>query len=280
MTRVRSRPAYHVGSPILSRRQRMRLLAGLLIFSLAGTTSAAVKTTDVQYEHDGTKLKGFVAFDDSATGKRPGVLVFPEWWGLNDYAKERARQLAEMGYVAFAADMYGEGKVTNHPEDARKMATEVRMNQAAWLGRAQAALKVLQADAHVDPDNIAAIGYCFGGSTALVLAYSGTPIKAVSTFHAALPTPTPEQAKAIKAQILVNHGADDTFVSKESIDKFKEALDAAGTKYKFESYPGAVHSFTVKEADKVGIKGMAYNESADTKSWQATQQLFKGTFTK
>jgi dienelactone hydrolase len=253
----------------------MRLLAGLLILSLAGAGRAAVQTKDIEYEHDGTKLKGVLAFDDAATGKRPGVLVFPEWWGLNDYAKMRAKQLAEMGYVAFAADMYGDGKVTEHPEDARKMSTAVRMNQAEWLGRAQAALKVLQSQENVDKDHLAAIGYCFGGSTALILAASGAPLKAVSTFHAGLPGFTADQAKPIKARILVNHGADDTFVSKESIDKFKAALDAAGIKYQFESYPGAVHSFTVKEADKHGIKGMAYNEAADTKSWQATGELFK-----
>lgn len=258
----------------------MRALAGILILSLAGTATAAVQTKEIEYEHDGTKLKGVLAYDDAATGKRPGVLVFHEWWGLNDYAKMRAKQLAEMGYVAFAADMYGTGKVTEHPKEAGKMAQEVRMNQAAWLGRARAALAVLQAQDHVDKDNIAAIGYCFGGSTALVLAYSGAPIKAVSTFHAALPTPTAEQAKAIKARILINHGADDAFVSKESVDKFKAALDEAGVKYKFESYPGAVHSFTVKEADKHEIKGMAYNEAADTKSWQAMRDLFKETLGK
>ena len=258
----------------------MRALAGILILSLAGTATAAVQTKEIEYDHDGTKLKGVLAYDDAAKEKRPGVLVFHEWWGLNDYAKTRAKQLAELGYVAFAADMYGTGKVTEHPKEAGKMAQEVRMNQAAWLGRARAALAVLQAQDHVDKDNIAAIGYCFGGSTALVLAYSGAPIKAVSTFHAALPTPTAEQAKAIKARLLINHGADDSFVSKESIDKFKAALDEAGVKYKFESYPGTVHSFTVKEADKVGLKGMAYNEAADTKSWQAMRDLFKETLGK
>ena len=252
----------------------MRIIAGALILALAGTAGAAVKSKDIEYEHDGTKLKGIVYFNDAAKGKQPAVIVFHEWWGLNDYAKKRAEMLAEMGYVAFAADMYGDGKVTEHPDDARKMATAVRMNQAQWLGRAQAALKVIQG-LEVDKDNIAAIGYCFGGSTALVLAYSGAPLKAVSTFHAGLPTPTPEQAKAIKARILINNGADDTFVSKESIDKFKAALDAAGAKYQFENYPGAVHSFTVKEADKVGMKGMAYNEPADTKSWQKMRDLFK-----
>jgi dienelactone hydrolase len=258
----------------------MRLLAGVLVMSVAATASAAVQTKEIEYEADGAKLKGVLAYDDAAKGKQPGVLVFHEWWGLNDYAKMRAKQLAELGYVAFAADMYGPGKVTEHPDDARKMSTEVRMNQAAWLARAQAGLKTLQAQEQVDPDRIAAIGYCFGGTTALVLAANGAPLKAVATFHAGLPPFNAEQAKKIRAHVLINNGADDAFVSKEAIDKFKAALDEGGVKYQFENYPGAVHSFTVKDAEKHEIKGMAYNEAADTKSWQAMQELFKETLKK
>jgi dienelactone hydrolase len=249
------------------------LLAGLL----AGPVAAAVKTKTVSYEHNGVTCKGHLAFDDAAKGKQPGVLVFHEWWGLDDDAKQRAEQLAGLGYVALAADMYGQGKVVDHPKDAGEMATGVRKNVKEWQGRAQAALKVLKDQEQVDPDKIAAIGYCFGGSTALVLAYSGAPLKAVNTFHAALPTPTADQAKAIKARIVVAHGADDTFIPKEAIEKFKAALDKAGVKYQFDSYPGAVHSFTVKEADKKGVKGLAYNKEADAKSWQQMRDLFKET---
>jgi dienelactone hydrolase len=259
----------------------MRFIVGALALAIGvGTAGAAVKTKEIEYECDGTKLKGVLAFDDAAKGKQPGVIVFHEWWGLNDYAKKRAEQLAGLGYVAFAADMYGEGKVTEHPKEAGKMAQAVRMNLKTWQGRAEAALKTLEAQENVDKDKIAAIGYCFGGSTALILAASGAPIKAVSTFHAALPPLTDEQAKMIKGRILVNHGADDGFVSQDSIDKFKAALDKAGVKYHFESYPGAVHSFTVKEADKHEIKGMAYNEAADKKSWQMMLDLFKETLGK
>jgi dienelactone hydrolase len=259
----------------------MRTSIGLFaLFFAVGTVSAAVKTKEIEYDHDGTKLKGLLVFDDAGTGKRPGVLVFHEWWGLNDYAKKRASMLAELGYIAFCADMYGEGKVTEHPKEAGKMAQEVRMNAKLWQGRAQAALKVLQSQENVDGDKLAAIGYCFGGSTALTLAYTGAPLKAVTTFHAALPTPTDEQAKSIKARLLICHGADDGFVPQESIDKFKAAIDKAGVKYHFESYPGAVHSFTVPEADKKEIKGMAYNEAADKKSWQQMQDLFKETLGK
>ena len=248
----------------------------------AGLSSAAVVTKVIDYEHDGTKLKGFLAYDDAVKEKRPGVLVFPEWWGLNDYAKGRAKQLAEMGYVAFAADLYGEGKVIDaaHPEDAGKMAGTLRMNVKAWRGRAEAGLKQLTGQPNVDATKIAAIGYCFGGSTCLQLAYSGADLKAVATFHAALPTPTAEEAKAIKPKIYVAHGEDDFFIPKEAITGFKEKLDAAKVAYTFESFPGVVHSFTVPGADKVGMKGMKYDKAADEKSWKEMQSLFKDTLGK
>jgi dienelactone hydrolase len=259
----------------------MRAIAGALILLLAaGGAGAAVKTKDIEYEYDGTKLKGALVYDDAGTGKRPGVLVFHEWWGLNEYALKRANMLAERGYVAFCADMYGDRQVTEHPKEAGKMAQAVRMNRDVWRGRAQAALKTLQSQDMVDGDKLAAIGYCFGGSTALQLAYGGAPLKAVATFHAALPVPTPEEVKMLKPRILINHGADDPFVQKKDVEAFKAAMDASQGKYQFEAYPGAVHSFTVKEADKKEIKGMAYNEAADKKSWEAMLALFKETLGK
>jgi dienelactone hydrolase len=248
----------------------------------AGFAPAAVVTKAVDYEYDGTKLKGFLAYDDAVKGKRPGVIVFPEWWGLNDYAKIRATQLAEHGYVAFAADLYGEGKVIEvaHPMDALKMAGALRENIKTWRGRAEAALKQLTSNEHVDATKIAAIGYCLGGSTALQLAYSGADLKAVSTFHAGLPVPTAEEAKAIKAKILINNGADDKIVDEKTIKALKEALDTAKVKYTFENHPGAVHSFTVPDADKAKNPGMKYDKAADEKSWKEMMALFKETLGK
>jgi dienelactone hydrolase len=251
------------------------LLALSLLACAASLAEAAVKTKTVEYNYNGTTLKGFLAWDDTKEGKRPGVLVLHEWWGLDDYARKRAEQLAGLGYVAFAGDMYGDGKTTKHPQEAGQMAGEVRRNLKAWQGRAQAALKVLQEHENVDPKKLAAIGYCFGGSTALQLAYSGADLAAVATFHAALPEPTPEQAKAVKAKVLVCHGADDAFIPAEAIKKFRAALDAAKVDYKFESYPGAVHSFTVPDAGKAGVQGLAYHVEADRKSWQAMLDLFR-----
>lgn len=247
---------------------------------LAGPTQAAVVTKVVEYDADGTKLKGFLAYDDAAKGKLPGVVVVHEWWGLDDYARDRAKQLAEAGYVAFACDMYGEGKTVSHPDDAGKMAKAVRENVKAWRGRAEAGLKQLASQPNVDPTKLAAIGYCFGGSTCLQLAYSGADLKAVATFHAALPTPTADEAKAIKPRIYVAHGADDAFIPEKAVAAFKEALDAAKVKYTFEAFPGVVHSFTVPGADKHMIKGMKYDKAADEKSWKEMLALFKDTLGK
>lgn len=255
-------------------------IAMAVVTLTAGVSPAAVVTKTIDYEYDGTKLKGFLAYDDTVKEKRPGVLVVHEWWGLNDYAKERCKKLAEHGYVAFACDMYGDGKFTEHPDDAGKMATAVRMNLKLWRGRAEAGLKQLASQPNVDPAKLAAIGYCFGGSTCLQLAYSGADLKAVATFHAALPTPTPEEAKAIKAKLLICNGADDTFISEKSINDFKEALKNAGVHFTFENFPGAVHSFTVPDADKVGLKGMKYDKAADEKSWKMMLDLFKETLGK
>jgi dienelactone hydrolase len=239
-----------------------------------GSASAAVQTKKLSYKHGDLECQGYLAWDDAIEGPRPGVLVVHEWWGLNDYARGRAEQLAKLGYVAFAADMYGEGKVTEHPTDAGAMATKVRNNVQDWRKRASTALEVLKAQPQCDKTKLAAMGYCFGGSTALQLAYAGADLKAVATFHAALPAPTALEAKQIKPAILICHGADDKFVPDTAIKAFRDALDKAGVKYEFESYPGTVHSFTVPDADKHNIQGMKYNKSADEDSWKRMTTLF------
>jgi dienelactone hydrolase len=252
----------------------MTLMASALVLGVAPLAQAEVKTKVVDYTYDGTNLKGYLAWDDAVQGKRPGVLVVHEWWGLNDYARKRAEQLAGMGYVAFACDMYGEGKTTQHPQEAGQMAGEVRKNLKTWQGRAQAGLKILQDNEMVDAKKVAAIGYCFGGSTALQLAYTGADLAAVVTFHGALPIPNAEQAKNIKSKILICHGALDSFIPEETIQKVRAALEEAKVDYHMVYYSGAVHSFTVPGADKVGMKGIAYNEAADRRSWKEMQDLF------
>lgn len=246
--------------------------------TLIGSARAEVQTKKITYKVGDLECQGYLAWDDAVQGPRPGVLVVHEWWGLNDYARGRAEQLAKAGYVAFAADMYGEGKTTEHPKEAGEMASKVRANVQDWRKRAAAGLDVLTSQPQCDKTKLAAIGYCFGGSTALQLAYSGADLKAVATFHAALPTPKPEEAKQIKAAILVCHGADDKFIPDQAIKAFRDALDKAGVKYEFMSYPGAVHSFTVPMADQRNLDGMKYNKAADEDSWKRMLALFAEKF--
>jgi dienelactone hydrolase len=254
----------------------VRLATALIVFgSLVVSGEAAVQTKKVNYNVGDQQFIGYLAWDDAVTGKRPGVLVLHEWWGLNDYARSRTEQLAKLGYVAFAGDMYGEGKSTEHPKEAMEMATHVRQNLPEWQKRATAALDVLKQQPQCDSNKLAAIGYCFGGSTALVLAYSGADLAAVTTFHAALPAPTEEQARAIKASIVVCHGALDSFITDETIHNFRKALDDANVDYEMDIYAGAKHSFTVPTADRHGNPGMSYNKKADERSWGRMRRLFR-----
>jgi len=259
---------------------RCLLIAALAVVVCESTSVAAVQTKTISYKHGAQEFKGFLAWDDASTDKRPGVLVVHEWWGLNDYARDRAKQLASEGYIAFAADMYGDGKTTEHPEEATKMATTVRQNVDEWRKRATAALDVLKSQPQCDTSKLAAIGYCFGGSTALQLAFSGADLKAVASFHGALPIPSPEQVKNTKATLLICHGAKDSFIPEKTIQEFRAALDAGGADWEMDYYAGAEHSFTVKSADSLGIKGMKYNAEADKRSWARMQALLNEKFGK
>jgi dienelactone hydrolase len=253
--------------------RRIALVITGVLFCCA-SVEAEVQTKKVTYKHGDLECHGYLAWDDSVQGARPGVLVVHEWWGLNDYARSRAEQLAKLGYVALAADMYGEGKTATHPQQAGEMASKVRSNVEDWRKRAIAALDVLKNQPQCDKTKLAAMGYCFGGSTVLQLAFSGADVKAVVSFHGALPTPNAADAKKATAAILVCHGADDSFIPEAAIKSFREALDKAGAKYEFVSYPGAKHSFTVPDADKHGNPGMKYDKAADDDSWKRTRQLF------
>lgn len=262
----------------------LRLIAFLsAVVALAVSAEAAVKSEKVVYKHGDTECLGYLAWDDAIEGPRPGVVVFHEFWGLDAYAKRRADQLAELGYIAFAADLYGQGKLAEHPKDASAMAGAVRGNVEDWRKRGIEAIEVLKSNPNCDKHNIAAIGYCFGGSTVQQLAFSGADLKAVASFHGALVVPSPEQVKAAKAEILICNGADDKFIPDDAIKNFKQALDKNGGKYAFINYPGALHSFTVPEADATAKKfniALKYDEEADKKSWAEMLALFKKTMGK
>ena len=225
--------------------------------------SATVKTREIEYRQGDTVLQGFLAWDDAAPGKRPGVLVVHEWWGHNEHARNQARRLAEAGYVGFALDMYGKGKVTTHPQEAQAFASEATKDPAVVAARFNAALDQLKRDPHVDTTHIAGIGYCFGGAVVLDLARAGAPLAAVVTFHGALATKAPAQPGKVKARILVLAGGADPFVPPEQIEAFKREMQAAGARFEVIVYPGAKHGFTNATASQYGMEQLAYNAEAD-----------------
>lgn len=235
------------------------------------SAGAEIVTEEVKYKSDDTVMVGYLAYDDSITRQRPGVLVIHEWWGHNEYARTRARMLAELGYTALALDMYGEGKTADHPKAAGEFAGAIRKNMAVAQKRFQAAYQLL-ANHKTTGKAISAIGYCFGGGVALEMARAGADLRAVVSFHGSLGTSNPAKAGTVKARILVANGAADPFVKPEEIKAFKSEMAAAGVKMTFLSYPGAKHAFTNKAADKYGKKfniPLAYNQSADEQSWRA-----------
>jgi dienelactone hydrolase len=253
------------------------ILAGALalIFLSLTPASAKIVTQTLDYAQDGTKLRGFLAYDDAVTGKRPGVLVVHEWWGLNDFARERALKLAGLGYVALAADMYGGGAVTQNRDEAGKLAGALLRNPDLLRARARAALQALAADPRVDPKRLAAIGFCFGGTTVLELAFSGADLAGVASFHGGLPKARPEDLKRIKAAVLVLHGADDPHVSAADITAFEQAMRQAGADWQLVLFGGAVHSFTNPAAGNDPAAGVAYNPRAARRSWRYLQDFFQ-----
>ncbi len=253
-------------------------IALCLFLATLNQAHAKLQSKTVVYKDRGATMKGYVAWDDSFPGKRPGILVVHEYWGLNDYAKGRAEELAKLGYVAFAADMYGQGRVARHPEEAMALMNAVKKDERIWLNRANKALEVLKSQPNVDADRLAAIGYCFGGATVLKLAYEGADVKAVASFHGVLVVPT--TTEKIHSKILILHGADDAYVAPEIVRDLKASLDRGHVDYRFIAYPGAVHSFTVPTAGNDPKKGVAYNAAADRKSWKAMRKLFDETLDK
>lgn len=259
------------------------LLASLLITPLFTLLSSAialaeVRTQVVEYQQGDTVLQGFLAYDDEIEGKRPGVMVVHAWKGLGDYEKQRAKQLAELGYVAFAADIYGKGIRPKTNEEAREQASIYRSNRKLMRDRAQAGLQVLQQYPLTDANQVAAIGYCFGGGTVLELARSGAPVAGVVSFHGNLDTPNLADAQGIKGRVLVLHGAADPLVPDEQVDAFKREMNYANVDWQMVMYGNAVHSFSDPNAGNDPSTGVAYNELADKRSWAAMNRFFAELF--
>lgn len=267
---------------------RKLVFAAVSILSLlSGTTmNAAIVEKSLPYEHNGLKLVGFLAYDDTKTaaGKPPGVLVIPEWWGVNDYVKSRTKQLAELGYVAFAADMYGDGETTTDATKAGRLAGEF-YGKSLMPERARAGLDALIKTGLADDSKLAAIGFCFGGSTVQTLAYSGAPVLGIVSFHGG-PVDAPAGIKGkVKAKFLLCNGAADPLVTPEARMTLEKSLEAAKIDYQSLSYAGALHSFTNPDADKLAAKNgltgkIGYNEAAAKRAWADMQTFFGEIFRK
>ena len=247
--------------------------------STKDSATVAIKEDSVSYTLDGKTFIGYVTYDANNKDKRPGVLIVHEWWGLTDYPRKRAKQLAELGYVAMAVDMYGDGKTAEDPKGAQELATPFYNDPQLTKTRLDAAMNKLKEYKQVDPANIAAMGYCYGGFVVLNAAKLGADLKGIVSFHGGLGG-VPVKKELIKAKILICHGQADDFVNKE-VEPFKKSMDSAGVAYTFKSYPNATHAFTNPAATEKGKKynmPIEYNAAADTASWNDMKDFFNKIF--
>ena len=242
---------------------------------------AGIKTSEIKYTVGDQELTGYLAYDDSIKGKRPGVLVVHEWWGHNDHARKRAEMLAGAGYTAFALDMYGTGKVADHPKDAKEMMMAMFGNMDETTKRFQAAKKILMDHETVKSSKIASIGYCMGGGLSLAMGRAGEDLDGIIVLHGSLGTKNPVAKGVMKAQVLALIGEADPMIPSEQIEAFKKEMTAAGVKHEVVVYPGVKHSFTNPAATEIGKKfdmPVAYDEAADKDSWKRTQTFLKDIF--
>ncbi|MEE8364675.1 MAG: dienelactone hydrolase family protein [Gammaproteobacteria bacterium] len=240
-----------------------------------------ILTSEVDYQVGDITHRGFVAFNDLTSPPRTGVMVIHEWWGLNDYIKNRAKKLAELGYVAFAIDMFGEGKVAGDPDEAASLMNAVLGDMDSGTKALQAGYQALVDQPQVDAERTAAIGYCFGGAMALHMARIGLPLSAVVSFHGALGSFHTATPGSIRPRVLVCHGEEDSMVTMDDVAGFKQEMDTAQADYQVNLYPNAKHGFTNEAADENGQKyglDLGYNALADNKSWDAMETLFDEVF--
>ncbi len=251
----------------------------ILLIAAAPPARAEIKTATVTYKAGQVQAHSFLAYDDALSGKRPGILVVPEWWGLNDYPKMRAKMLARLGYVALAVDIYGDGKTTASSDQAAAWSGALEKGDRSELrARIAEALRELKHDSRVDPERTAAIGYCFGGLSVLELARSGADLGGVVSFHGPLDTSTPAKPGQVKATVLVCTGANDPYVPPAKVMAFENEMRNAGADFEINIYSGAKHSFTNPAADQWHSPDLGYNREADHRSWQAMRDFFAEIF--
>jgi dienelactone hydrolase len=250
--------------------------------NMTAVAGAEVQGKEISYKASGATLKGYIAYDDAVKGKRPGILVVHEWWGHNQHARDRAKMLASLGYTALALDMYGDGKVADHPDKAGEFVNEAFKDWEGSKAKFNEAKKVLQAHETVDPEKIGAIGFCFGGGVSLRLAREGADLAGVVAFHSALPLEPPVAKNQVKASVLVINGGEDSFLKPESVGSFVQEMVAANADFTYLSLPGVKHGFTNPQADefqkKFNMGALAYDKQADQRAWSAMQVFFKRVF--
>ncbi|MBN8550047.1 MAG: dienelactone hydrolase family protein [Deltaproteobacteria bacterium] len=260
----------------------MKVALRSIVFFLfwASVAQAEIVTERVLYKDGDTELEGIRAYDNALSGKRPGVLVIQEWWGINEYIERRAKEYAALGYVAFAPDMYGKGRRAKTPEEAKQLSAPFYADRNLFRKRAQAGLSVLVKDPLVDYEKLAAVGYCFGGTAALELARSGVDLDGTIVFHGGLSSPQPQDAQNIKGSVLVMVGAEDPFIPTPEREAFKKEMDDAHVRYEYIEYPSAVHAFTNPAADTLHQPGIAYHKSADEDSFGRSKEFLAALFPK
>lgn len=256
----------------------------IFLFGMTSTASAGIHTQIVQYSSGGTQLTGFLAYDDAVKGKRPGILVVHEWWGHNKHARQRAQMLARLGYTALAIDMYGDGKLANHPKKAGEFMNAAFSNWEASQAKFREAKKFLQAHETVDAEQIGAIGFCFGGAVSLRMARGGEDLKGVVAFHSALPDQPKMEKGKVTASILVINGAEDAFLASDTVASFVKEMVEANVDFTYRSLKGVRHSYTNPQADefskKFNLPALKYDQQADKKSWGMMHRFFQRVFAK
>lgn len=259
----------------------MRLLVlALIALGAAGESLARVTSETVEYRQGDVVLQGYLSYDTAVKGRRPAILVVHDWMGVSDNTKMRVEQLAKLGYVALAADVYGKGVRPANAQEASAEAGRYYRDRQLFRARVRAGLDFLSSRPEADSSRLAVMGYCFGGAGALELARSGAPVRGVVTFHGRLNTPNPADAKNIRGKVLVLHGADDPYVKPEEVTSFMDEMRAAGVDWQIVHYSGAVHGFTIKGSGTDNSKGAAYNEAADRRSWIAMKDFFAEVFSR
>lgn len=257
-------------------------LGVIIFFSLVALANAGVQTEEIKYSHNGTQLTGYLAYDDSKSGKRPGVLVVHEWWGHNDHARNRAKMLAQAGYTALALDMYGSGKLASHPKKAGEFMNAAFNNWPDSQARYNKAMEVLKAHKTVNATRIGSIGFCFGGAVSIKMARAGADLKGVVAFHSALPVEPAIAKNSMKSAVLVINGSEDGFLKPEAVASFSQDMFKANVDFNYMNLKGVRHSFTNPQADefskKFNIPALQYNKKADEHAWEAMLQFFKRVF--